>query len=255
MIKTVKGKVIAGTLVFGLVTGGGVAFGATDAGAKLKTWYDGQFGQVSTKVISDSDAYLKKGLDGLQGEVDGLKTESTNKIFKTKDDEVASSTAKLDKKAKEYIDSIASKKKEIEGYMDSQFGKLKTDADATIFKAGTDFSAQAHKELEALTKKTGTMAQKAVEVELGAVKDRVIGEIEKAIKDAKDNLKAQLDTKANATTEEIKGLVDKRVWEVRYFVTAATNYMVQEQQELIEKRAQEMETEAMKQMENLVNGI
>jgi len=198
---------------------------------------------------------LKKGMDGLQGEIDVLKSESTTKILKIKDDEVASSTKKLDKQGKEYIESIASKKIEIEGYMDSQFGKLKTDADDKIFKAGTDISAKAHKELGDLTKSTGIIAQKSVEVELGAVKNRVIGEIEKAIKDAKDNLKNQLDTKANATTDEIKALVDKRVGEVRYFVTAATNFMVQEQQEIIEKRVQKVEDAAMKQMEDLVKDI
>lgn len=255
MIKTLKGKVIAGAVAVGLLSSAGVAFGASDAGANLKAWYDGQFGQASTKVNSDSDAYLNNGLDGLQGEVDGLKTDSTNKIFGSRDTEVASSTANIDKQAKEHIDSIANKKKEIEGYMDSQFGKLKSDADDTIFKAGTDFSAQAHKELASLTKQTGTMAQKSVQVELGAVKDRVVGEIEKAIKDAKDDLKAQLDTKANATTEEIKGLVDKRIGEVRYFVTAAANYMVQEQQELIEARALKMENDAKDAMQALVDGI
>lgn len=255
MIKTVKGKVLAGTLAFGLVAGTGVAFGATDAGTQLKAWYDGQFGQASAKVNSDSDAYLKKGLEGMQGEIEVLKKESTNKILKIKDDEVASSTAKIDKQAKEHIDSITTKKIEIEGYMDSEFGKLKTEADDKIFKAGTDISAKAHKELGALTKQTGIIAQKSVQIELGAVKDRVVDEVEKAINAAKQDLQAQLDTKATATTEEIKGLVDKRVVEVRYFVTAAANFMVQEQQELIEKKAQAMEDSAMKAMEDLVSTI
>ena len=255
MIKTVKGKVIAGAMAFGLVAGTGIAYGASDAGQNLKAWYDGQFGKVSGNVKSDSDTYLQEGLDGVAGELEGLKRDATGKIFDSKDSEVLGSTATINKQAKEYIDSIGSKKTEIEGYMDAQFEKLKAEADETIFKAGNDFSAKAHSELETLTKKSGTMAQKSVQVELGAVTNRALDDIEKAIIAAKTDLGAQLDKKASATTEEIKGMIDNRVGEVRYFITGAANYMVQEQEELIATRAQQMEDAAKKQMDDLVNGI
>ena len=53
MLKTLKGKVIAGVAAVLIVAGGTAAFGASNAGAKLKAWYDGQFGIAKAAVEDD----------------------------------------------------------------------------------------------------------------------------------------------------------------------------------------------------------
>lgn len=46
MLKTVKGKVIVGTVAVGLLSGAGVALGTSSAGVNLKKWVDKRAGQV-----------------------------------------------------------------------------------------------------------------------------------------------------------------------------------------------------------------
>ncbi len=40
MLKTIKGKVIAGTVSVVLLSSAGAAFASSNAGAKLQNWYD-----------------------------------------------------------------------------------------------------------------------------------------------------------------------------------------------------------------------
>ena len=64
-----------------------------------------------------------------------------------------------------------------------------------------------------------------------------------------------MDEKANATIAELKVDVDKAVWGTSYWINGMTNFMVQEQEELITTKAKELENAAKKAMQDLVDGI
>jgi len=76
-----------------------------------------------------------------------------------------------------------------------------------------------------------------------------------AIEDAKSDLQSQLDALESATSEDIIGLIDTRIGEVRIWVTMMTNFAVQEQEELITAKATELENAAKQAMQDLVDGI
>lgn len=255
MLKTIKGKVIAGVAAVVLISGATAAFGATDSGGKLKEWFEAQFGIAKAEVEGDTDAYFSEGYDGLNDQLEGLKSDATSKINNSADKSTRDSKANIGKAANEHIGSITSKRAELEGYMDSEFAKLVEAADARILKTRNSFSRYADKEMGSHTGTAGVAARDFVDAELKTATTQALSDIQAAIDAAKADLQALLDQKATATTDEIKGLIDTSVAGTSYWITSMTNYMVQEQEELIEAAAGALEKDAKQQMQDLVDGI
>lgn len=255
MLKTIKGKVIAGVAAVVLISGATAAFGATDAGEKLKEWFETQFGIAKTTIEDDTDAYFTEGYDGLNDQLGGLKSNATTSINNSADNATKDSKANIGKAANEHIGSITSKRAELEGYMDSEFAKLVEAADAKILNAQNEFARYADKEMASHTDTAGVAARDFVNAELKTATTQALSDIQAAIDAAKADLQALLDQKSTATTDEIKGLIDTSVAGTSAWITFMTNFMVQEQEELIEAAALALEKDAKQQMQDLVDGI
>lgn len=255
MLKTIKGKIIAGVAAVVLVSGATAAFGATDAGAKLKEWFEARFGQALANVEADSEAYLVGEMDGLRDQLEGLKPIATTKINASRDKENDKAKANIGDTAAEHIGSIDSKRKELEGYMDYEFNKLKEDAGKIILERQNNFARYADMEMGRHTGTTGVAAREFVDAELTAATTQALSDIQAAIDAAKAELQALLDEKEDATTENIKGQIDEAVFGTSYWITSMTNYMIQEQEDLIKKKALELENAAKQAMQDLVDGI
>lgn len=255
MLKTIKGKVIAGVAAVVLISGATTAFGATDAGGKLKEWFEAQFGIAKAEVEDNTEAHFTEGFDGLNDQLDGLKTGATTKINTSRDNSTNASKANIGQAANEHIGSITSKQAELEGYMDSEFAKLVEAAEAKILNAQNNFARYADTEMGRHTGTAGVAARDFVDAELKTATTQALSDIQAAIDAAKADLQALLDQKATATTDEIKGLIDTSVAGTSYWITSMTNYMVQEQEELIEAAAGALEKDAKQQMQDLVDGI
>jgi len=253
MLKTVKGKVIAGTVAVTLFAGAGAAFGASDAGAKLQTWFNKQFNLATSGIESDANTYYDGLEEGLMEEYGVLKTGATTKI---NDKEFASRTnanTKIDSELQGHIDSIGTKKASLEGYMNVELANLLEDAEDYIFAEGTALSNRASADMEAHTDGKGSEALITLNTELTNTTNQAVSDLRQAIDNAKTDLQSQLNTKADATTDEIKGLIDTRIGEVRTWVTFMTNYAIQEQEDLINAKALELENAAKVQLKNIVD--
>lgn len=255
MLKTVKGKVIAGTVAFGLLSGIGVAFGATDAGAQLKTWYDAQFGKSSDRIAVEIANYGEGKIDGLVAEYNGLKTDAATQIS-TRGQEVTDITNDgIDKRAGEHIDAVKEQKAHIESYLAGQFTDLKNFAATLINESGKKALEYANEDLKNHANAVGSEAQKKMVEDVDAVTKNAIKDLEETIKYAKEDLQAQLDKNTELTIEEIKALIDAKISELRTKITATNKALIAEQNRIITMGAKALLLKAESELQAIVDGI
>lgn len=254
MLKTGKKKVVAGVVAVGVLTGGGAVFGATDGGTHLKNWFEGIFQEKKAGVEVEYNEYWDGEIAELDTLVGKQKTDAKLKLEAKKRTEMATKGKNITKEAAKHVSAIGVETKELEKYMNTEFEKLKTKVSDEIHVAGTEWFRGAHTDLEEITNELGEEARDTVQKGLDTATEMAIGDIQKAIDKAKAELTAQLATKSDATAKDIKDMIDERIFGVTYQITAAANYMVQEQEKLIADLAAELEDAAMQKMNDLVNG-
>ncbi|WP_144510797.1 hypothetical protein [Bacillus sp. FJAT-22090] len=255
MIKTVKGKVIAGTVAVTLFAGSGVAFGASDAGIKIKAWYDVQFGKTSANVETNYQAYQKDKLDGFATEVKDLKENATKKIDEGAAKQIADKSKNINDQKNEHIDAIKGEKAKIEGYMDSQFKTLSDAAKNKINSAADEALNSAEAEMLKHTNTEGAEALAFVQKEIKASTASAVDELKKAIADAKLDLQIELESKSTATVNELKGVIDTKINILIKNINLTTTKLVAGHNRIIMGQAEGLEQIAKKEMKDLVDGI
>lgn len=255
MIKTLKGKVIAGTVAVTLVAGSGVAFGASDAGVKIRAWYDGQFNTASSNVNTSYGEQKNLGIGDFKGSVATLKSGAKESIEGNAGEQIENKSGNINDQKQTYIDAIAGEKAAIEGQIDSQFNTLFENAKKDFNKSANEEVLRAGAGVTFETTKIATDAYNNVRSELKKSSDNAVSELETAIKNAKDSLQSQLDSKQLETTEDIQAAINKKVEEITKTITKLTNSLVTLQNGIISKEAQRLENKALNEMESLVTGI
>ncbi|MCG3088280.1 hypothetical protein [Sporosarcina cyprini] len=254
-MKKAKGKVIAGTLVVGLVAGGGAVLGATDAGANLKAWYDAQFGKASNKITEEVGSYGNSKIEGLTAEYNGLKAEATSKI-NSRGESVGDTTKKnVKEQSDKHIDAIKEQKAHIETYLSGQFDSLAQFANGLIEQSGKDAWIYAESDLKKHAGDAGKAAGEKMEADIKATTAAALKDLEDTIRWAKEDLQAKLDKETDLTIEEIKAMIDAKIVELRGKVTALNNKLVMEQDKIITMNGKMLLLEAQAQLDALVNGM
>lgn len=255
MIKTVKGKVIAGTVAVTLFVGSGVAFGASDAGTKIKLWYEGQFNLASGNIGTNYSEQKKLGISDFKESVSTLKTGAQESINKNAGEQITTKSGNIDDQKKEHLLAIKNEKEIIEGQIDSEFNKLFKNAKSDFDKAANKELVLSGIDVTVYTGVTGKKAYDNVRSELKKSTNDAVSELDQAIKDAKDSLQKQLDSKELKTTTDIKSALNSKITEITNSINKISNGLVVIQNEIITNEAKRLENEAMKEMEKLVEGI
>lgn len=255
MLKMGKKKVVAGVVTVGLLTGGGAVFGATDAGTNIKNWFDGVFQGEKAGVEAEYNKYWNGEIDELDKLVVTKKGEAKSDIDAKARKEISSKGKKIETQASEHVDAIKIESEKLEKYMNDEFTKLKKKADEDIYKAGTVWFQGAHGDLEKVTNELGDAAKADVQTKLDKITEQALTDVQDAIDSTKKELMEMLAKKSEATAADIKKIIDDRIFGITYQITAAANYMIDEQEEFIAELAANLETDAMNKMKDLVNGI
>lgn len=255
MIKTLKGKVVAGTVAVTLVAGAGVAFGASDAGTNLRAWYDGQFGSTAKGIEKEAAFYAASKVPGLIKEYNGIKTDATTEIDNSKTTNTNTSKSNIQSAAQEHIDDVKLTHEEIDGFLKGQFDAISTAAQKAIDDASTEVAKQTSNDLTSHTGKKGEEALKFVNEELDKSKNNAIDDLKEAIQVAKDDLSTKLKNEKNLTTAEIKGMIDQEIKDLRVIITEKKKELVANQQGLISAKALELENAAKVELQSIVDGI
>jgi len=255
MLKTIKGKVIAGTVSVTLLAGAGAAFASSNAGANLKDWYDGQFNTASGNIQSDVATNVQNRINGLASEYNGLKSAAGNSISTDGTTATATASGNIDTAAQEHIDAINAEKVHIQGYMAGQFASLETFANGLINEAGTAAINYANRDLTSYTGAQGDAARTSLTTALEGDTTSAVTELQQAISDAKGELQTQLDSLESTTTANIIAAIDAKIVELRGTITAKRDALVAAQKLLIDAKALELETAAKAELDSIVDGI
>ncbi|MGE7769320.1 hypothetical protein ACQKMK_02145 [Viridibacillus arvi] len=255
MLNTVKSKVIAGTAAVVLFSGAGVAFGASDAGTKLKTWYNTQFGQASAKVETDYQGYQTDKFKGFSEEVDLLKADSTKKISEVSASTTANTTQNINNQNKEHIDAINSQKTAILAGMDAQFKTLENNGIKKIDDAANAALKNAEDALKKHTETAGSEASTKMKTDLDKATEAAKNDLKKAIDDAKKDLQKNLDNKSSITTAALKKSVDYYVNKIIDSIQTKTADFIKVQNGIIAQLATDLEKIEKKKLQDVVDGI
>jgi hypothetical protein len=255
MLKTIKGKVIAGTVSVVLLSSAGAAFANSNAGAKFGDWYDGQYGKAAGSVSTQSYGYANGKVGALVAEYNGLKSDATASINGTRDSSTNRVNNAITTEKQAHIDAINSQKTAISGYMATQFNGLSTFADGLIDQAGVDATAYANQNLGAHATTEGGNAVAKVSTDLNDASAAAVTELQTAISTAQGELNTQLRRETNATVDEIKAMIDAKIVELRGTITQIKNDLVLAQQTLINAEAGRQLNDAKVDLQAVVDGI
>ncbi|WP_077328428.1 hypothetical protein [Virgibacillus siamensis] len=254
-MKSLKGKIIAGTIAAGVITSAGAVFANTDAGNVLQDWYDGMF-QDSVQTIQDeATAYGTELLPELQAEYNGIKEDATTDINATRDTETGESIAAINLTKDNHLESLGSKKQEILSNMEKQFYDVYMEGWLEIQRLADEGQAYAENDLTDHTGAKGQEAVNQVTADLTTATDAAVMELEEAIRQAKEELSGQLTRYSDITVKNLKKGVDFAILELREEVNRITDELVAQQQEIITAKAQNLEDAAKAEMDEVVSGI
>lgn len=255
MLKTMKSKVVAGTAAVLLVGGGGVAFGASDAGAKLAAWYKGQFADASEEIAKETGAYGKEKAEDAWAEYNTIKAGAGQDILDAGTASSDGAADEIEKAAGEHVDALKSEYEKIAGYMDNQFILLEEASRLTIKGAGAIAQKQAIADLKKHSDAKGQEALNALNAHLEQTTNTAVGEVEETIAFVKGDLIEKLNKNKDASVTEIKGMIDAEIERLRGVVNSKKDELVAAQKVAIQAQADQLEGAAKKQMQDLVNGI
>lgn len=255
MMKTVKGKVIAGTVAVTLFAGAGAAFGASDAGLNLKNWYKAQFttatGEVNKQV---ADYGATKAGEALK-EYNTIKTAAGDKIEAKGEFDAGVASKNIDKRSSEHIDSIKVEKAHIETYLAGEFDTLSTFTQDLVDKAGVKALEYAESDLGQFTNAAGKVAVDKVKVDVKATTELAVKDLKETIEWAKSDLQAQLDKETDLTVKEIKAKIDAKIVELRGEVARISTNLVKEQERIITMTAKSLQIAGIDELDTLVSGM
>lgn len=254
-MKSVKTKVLSGVVAVGLLSGVSAAFASTDAGTNLKTWYNNQFVKSAVSIQNQTTKYASDKVPALTNEYNGLKTDATNSINETKNTSKSNANDAITSAKKEHLDALAAQKLAIDNHLQSQFDGIQQAADTIIGQVGLQAIAYANQDLTKLTGDTGSAALTQLTTDLNKSSEDAVKELNDAISAAKADLKKQLDDATASRVGNIKGIIDRKIDELRTTITAKKNNLVAAQQALITAKAQELQKAATDKLDAAVAGI
>jgi len=255
MLKTIKGKVIAGTVTFALVAGAGAAFASQDAGDNLKAWYDGQFNKSSKSVSDQSYNYVNGKVGALVTEYNGLKTTAKNSINTKAGDTKTSTNTNVKNASDAYISDLNAEKAHIDSYLVGEFDALSNFAQDLINRAGTQAVGYATTNLGQNATAAGTAATTQMTTDINNATATTKAELVAAISAAKTSLQTSLDNETALTVADIKARVDAKIIELRTQITAINNGFIATQEANIVAAAAALETAAKAELDSVVDGI
>lgn len=251
-LNTVKGKIVAGVVTIGLVSGVGAAFASTDIGAQLQSWYNGKFTSSAASMEKPLTDYVASKAGYIYSEGTKMVNGAKGAINGTRDTEKSDSEKAISDSAAARIDALESKKDVIFAGIDDQFESIQTYATSLLNQLAAQGQTQADNYLKGVTNSTGTAAVNNVQAHLTTVKNDAVTDLNAAIALAKTELLAEIESQKNITVTELKAAVDAKIAEVKSVLEGKLAGYVSAQQKLIQDKAIELEAAAESELDSAV---
>ncbi|SET17462.1 hypothetical protein SAMN05421676_103127 [Salinibacillus kushneri] len=255
-LKSLKGKIIVGTVAIGIMSSAGLAFANTDAGERLQSWYEGAFGETTESVESQVTAYGESLIPGLEDEYNGMKEEATTDINDTRDSEIGNAESAIESAKESHLENLNGTKEEILAGMQQKFyQEVFLESYFDIQDLAEQAQEYATNDLTAHTGSKGEEALNKVTEDLNTAKEEAVSDLEEAIENAKAEIEAGLANHEEITVSNLNNQIDFAIRDTRNIVEETLNGLVEEQQTIIAEAAAELEGDAMDALDEVVAGI
>ncbi|MEK5389641.1 hypothetical protein NSQ59_04545 [Margalitia sp. FSL K6-0131] len=255
MLKTVKGKIVAGVVSVGLLSGVGAAFASMDIGKQLQNWYGKTLPLYTNQLSQDVTADVIKKTAGLPAEYDKLKNDTGKAIDDAKGVQTTAAKGEISNALNSRLTALNSEKENIKSDVEARFAKILADAKDAINKAGTVASQMADQDLTNYTSDKGTKARAAMDAELNKQKDQAASDLQKAITLAKSEIQGKLKLSTGGTRQEIGKAIDAKIAELRTLITKKAGELLEKEKQLIAERAAQDVQAAEDALDGVVAGI
>jgi hypothetical protein len=253
--KGLKNKLLIGAVAVGIISGSGIAFANTDAGQQLRTWYEGQFGQTVQNVEAEVQAYGESKLPELQEEYEQLKVEAGIDIDLARELETGQSLEEVINAKVSHLESLSAEEQAILENIGAEFYNVFLDGYFEIQRVQEEGLEYATNDLTTFTGETGAQAIADMTTDINTARDEAVDELEAAIRQAQESLAAELTNQEEITARNLKNQIDFHINDLRVLVTELLEGLVEEQEQIIIAKAQELEDEAKAALDEVVNSM
>ncbi|MGF7013031.1 hypothetical protein [Ornithinibacillus bavariensis] len=253
--KKLKMKLAAGVIAVGVITGSGIAFANTDAGTKLREWYQAMFGETVSSIEEQVNAYGESKIPGLEQEYERLKSEAQIDIDLSRELATGQSLEEIINAKLSHLDSLSEEERAILEGIGQEFYNVFLDGYFEIIRLKDEGIQFATNDLTNYTGQLGQAAINEMTADINTARDRAVQELEDAIRQAQERLAMELNNQEEITVRNLKNQIDWRIQELREDVTALLDTLVEEQQAIIVAKAQELEDNAKAALDEVVNNI
>ncbi|WP_047982743.1 hypothetical protein [Ornithinibacillus contaminans] len=254
-IGSLKKKVIVGVVAVGVFTSSTVAFANTDAGAKLREWYQGMFNQSVEDIGEEVTAYGQSKLPGLAAEYNAIKDEAQVDIDLSRELESGQSIEEIINAKLSHIESLDAEQQAILSEIGLEYYDVFLDGYFQIQNLSAQGLNYATNDLTSFTGAAGQAAVEQLTTDINTARDEAVAELEEAIQQAQEALAAEINNQEEITVRNLKNQVDWTIEDLRGQVTALLDSLVEEQQAIITAKAQELEDAAKAALDSVVEGI
>ncbi|MBT2678657.1 hypothetical protein J7E38_06550 [Bacillus sp. ISL-35] len=255
VLKTVKGKVVAGVVTVGLLSGMGTAFANTDAGTQLQNWYSKQFNTAKQQSAIEVYNYARGQKNSLMQEKDNLKNAAVTNVATAGKNEVDRANGEINSALAGHVEAINTKEAAITAAMPGQFDQAVSSLNRTVnYYVGQEANS-AKNEITTAVNAQGAESVGYVNTEVTETKTDAVAALEAEITAAKAELERLVGEEKAAATSELKANFDAQIVKVRGEITTLIEALEEANTKLIIEKGAEIEAAAKADLDALVNGI
>jgi hypothetical protein len=255
VLGSVKGKVVAGVVTVGLLSGIGTAFANTDAGTQLQSWYNGQFNTAKQQSASAVYNYALGQKNSLMQEKENLKNAAVTNVATAGTDEVDRANGEINSALESHVDAVNTKEAAITTAMPGQFDSFVTSTNGTVNYYVGQEASKATNEITSAVNAQGVVSVDTVNTEVSTTKTNAVAALESEISAAKAELQRLVNEEKAAATQELKDNFDAQIVAVRGQIVDLIADLENANKEAIADKGAEIEAAAKAELDALVNGI
>jgi hypothetical protein len=250
--KMKKKKAVIASLVLGLSMSAGTAFAISDAGERLKFWYDSKFHQSQNDMNENIVKPLLEDMrNQLENHANELIDESKQRIEELAHGVIGYSIGSIYIHTGEYIKQIRDKEAELKPKVSSDFDSFvreKNEAvDSFIDSEAEKFLNALNNELDGIVTDTSKNIQDTSNKAQEDLKDEI------AI--TKSQVSEQIKLNQERSEEEIKDNIDTNTIQAKENIESFAQIYSNEKIKAIEEKAKELEEQAQESMSNIILNI
>ena len=233
IVKTVKGRIIVGSLLAVLLLGTTYAFANTNIGEQLKAWYQALFEQKSEEIFAKLD----------------------EEIEETRDEVTTTALSNIERAKLQHLQNLDEAKEEILRNVEYDFYQVYLVGYREIRRVADEGLQQAENGLKAHTNAVGQAAQNYIIQELTQAREQAVQELEEAIEQAKTEIRAEVERYVDVVNSNLLNDLERIYENVFAEIEQIKERLVAEQQSILANVAAELEAEALAAMDEVIRNL